>query len=447
MARSVRELKAELTARGVDFSHCCEKCELESLLADTVAVAETSDVTSPYLAASPPAASGNPSTASAGGAGVSASSNNSELEDGGFAEELEAEGRRGWVEFVSDDDALCHWDDGSSGIVPASGLKPLLESDLGSPVAFSGSFEDARVAAFIASRLLVCAIHGAKGTAEMKAERLQTLSLASEEVSALVGENAIFWRGAVGELKWSHAEVLVPQGAPAVAMVLPLAKDAMKVLSTSTTMISKDSMVMAFVDALENLDKHRDAEEARLLNEDAILRMEQDDQFAASLAADQEAAAMAAAKAESDRDVPCTAECIDTAGAHAETGKGLAENEEAAEHLTKKRRLLADSFLAESEKEIPPDAKMARLSLRLPTGVRIERAFGADEAFERVHQWAECCQFLPEAGDRQLGIPANFGLATAFPRKRLSFPEDRGRSLSDLGFAPSAALLLLDEDA
>jgi len=414
MTRSVRELKAELTARGIDFSSCREKYELEALLAEAPnAVHESID--------------------------------ESEM-DGGYA--MESSGcRRAWVEFVTDGEALCHWDDGSSGIVQAAALTPIPEGELPGPTAFNGSFEDARAAAFTEGRLLVCAVRGARGTAAEKAERMHSLALASDDVSALVGENAVFWQGDCSALREPHQHLLAPQGPPALAMVLPLAVDAMKVLSTSSEGMTKEATFEAFVNALEGLESHRDMAQARLISDEAQLRQAQDEEFAAALALDRAmeesrvaAAPAAAAAAGDDKNTAHVDE-----SAEVSTADETTEDTSAAEieGRMKRRRLLADEFLAASP---PENSKLARLVLRLPTGERVERSFGAGEPLERVFAWAECCQFLPEAKDRELDIPRSFVLATSFPQRRLC-QEDRSRSLAELGLSPSAALLLLNDSA
>jgi len=422
MARSVREIKAELTKRGIDFSYCREKSELEILLDEALSSSKSED----------------PTTSDDQSCSTTVTAYNG-IEDGCFAAEQDGTRRRGWVEFVEEGEALCHWDDGSSGFVTVNTLEPLPDAEMSRPPAFEGSFDDARSAAFANGRLLVCAITGARGTAAEKAERLQALALTSEEVSALVGENAVFWRGGSQELREPHVQQLAPQGAPALAMVLPIARDAMKVLSTSTSTLTKEAVVNAFIEALEGLETHKAAAEARMMNEEAMLRMDQEDEFAAALAADQERAVIEESARESQSAIDASVAAANTAA----TESAFAAKE-AAEHQAKRRRRIADDFLANIA--VPEDVKTARLSLRLPTGARIERTFAAEEPLERVRLWAECCELLPEAKEQSFGIPSNFGLAIAFPRKRLG-AEDLGRSLLELGLVPNAALLLLDEDA
>lgn len=436
---SVREMKKQLTDRGIDFSHCREKCELQDLL-DKALAGE--------LGSCPDDSTGHPL-------------------DESFASR-QSDGRRCWVEFVTGEDALCHWEDGTDGIVLSSELQPLAEADLRSAFAFDGSFEEARAAAFHSGRLLIAAVYSGSGgrLASSKAECVQVLTLAAEEVGTLMEENAVMWCGRLAELRAPHQQQLAPQGTPSLAMVLPLAVDAMRVVSHFTGS-SKDLIVDKFVNALEAHEAHREAAEARQFSEDALLRLEQEEEFAAALAADQVAQAQTAgdtsaspeahqqgAMTSSSRAVHDDDEersrCQDPSAsqdAPCEVAKRPAAESDVipdAEHRAKLRKVLAEGFL--SAPSLPANSATARLVLRLPNGERVERTFGANEPLSQVQKWAECCPLLPEARDRILEIPAEFELSTAFPRQTFG-PEASHKSLAELGMVPSAALLLIDRSA
>lgn len=407
MGHSVRELKARLKALGVDFSHCCEKVELEQLLEETEAAV-------------------TPATATADAGG--------DEED--FFAVRRADGRRCWVEFVTDNNALCHWCGDTDSIVPAADLEAIPDGALPGPVTFDGSFEDARAAAFHGGRLLVAAVLGDGRQAACKAARLQFLALAGDEVAPLLEENALFWRGRAADLRQQHLQQLAPGGTPSLAMVLPLAADAMRVLS-HTPGTSSAAIVEDFVAALERFEEHREAATARLINDASLLRQQQDEEFAAALEADRQ---RAVAAIEAATEAATEAEASPRPSAEAAKRPPAAEEEEA--RRTKARRRLADDFLADGVGEL---SGKARLALRLPGGERVERAFGAEESFARVLSWAECCPLLPEAQGRDLKIPAQFELklTTAFPPRRLG-PDDAEKTLAELGLAPSAVLLLCD---
>jgi len=426
MGLSIRELKANLTAHGVDFSTCREKSELEQLWADLQQKDSTAEV---EQACRPP-------------------QQLSQLADGGFASRS-TDGRHCWVEFVDGNDALCLWEDGSDAIIEATELQAAEE--LPGPPAFAGSFEAARTEAFQSGRLLVAAVHSDKPGAS-KADRLQVLTLASEHVAPLVQENAVFWRGALRDLRAPHQQQLAPNGVPAVAMVLPLAVDAMRVLFTSPGAKS-ETIVDEFVQSLDKMEEHRQAAELRLLSGEALLRQEQDEEFAACLAADRVAEEAKASMAETSRSGDAAASdlaslesenCLDAEGCEgAETGS---QPEIEAEQLAKRRRLLAEEFLAEKD-EGSETGSTVRLMLRLPTGERLQRTFSAHETLGKVQRWAECCAHLPEAAGQELHIPAKFELNTAFPRRRLGGSEEENqKTLGELGLAPSAALLLISDE-
>jgi len=413
---SVAALKQKLSALGVDFSACREKGDLIALLEKAEAEC-------------PPA---------------------SALADGGFARHVPSD-RLCWVEFVTDGDALCHWDDGADAIVSESALDVV--EHLPGPVPHSGSFEEARAHAFRSNLLLVAAVTGKHGDniAASKPEATQALALASEEIVQLLESNAVFWSGPVASLRGPHVMQLAPKGAPSLCMVLPLAEDAMKVLSCLQC-DSKEKALEAFLAALEAQDEHRQAHAARMASDTALLRQAQDDEYMAALAADQEAqraAAAAAAAQEADADSPlaATAEADEAAIAAAvaeaaESDRKRAQEEEQAERLAKSRKLMADEFL-ESPSTTTAAEGSARLVLRLPSGGRVARSFSATDTFGKVRRWAECCAWLPEANGQELIIPAEFELSTSYPPRRFS-ADDEEKSLQELGLAPSAALLLID---
>lgn len=411
MGQSVRELKEALSARGVDFSHVFEKDELEQLLKDNEGGELSPDA----------------------------------FPDGGFARHGPSD-RICWVDFVDDGDALCHLGDGSDAILPAAEFAPMMESELPGPRAFAGSFEEARAEAFRAGRLLVVDVRVGPA-AGSKAERMQTLAFATSDVAELVEENAVFWRGQGSGLRPPHLQQLAPKGTPSLAAVLPLAADAMRVLAHPEP--TSDALVAAFVDALEALEAHRDAVSARMVSEDAQLRMAQDREFEQALEADRLAEALRAsadaAEIESRREDGCGgAEDTKLQDVEGDAVKRPADEhavQDQGERIAKVRRTLADKFL--SEASVVEGAGAARIVLRLPSGERVQRNFGAEEPFSRVLRWAECCALLPEANGRPLQIPERFELCIAFPRRRLS-AEEGDRTLRELELVPSAALLLFD---
>eukprot|EP00419_Tripos_fusus_P058768 CAMPEP_0172920858 /NCGR_PEP_ID=MMETSP1075-20121228/204844_1 /TAXON_ID=2916 /ORGANISM="Ceratium fusus, Strain PA161109" /LENGTH=418 /DNA_ID=CAMNT_0013780943 /DNA_START=122 /DNA_END=1378 /DNA_ORIENTATION=- len=413
--------------RGIDFSHCRERSELEELWK------------------------------------TSSSAQVSGLQDESFAV-LREGGRQCWVEFVDEGDALCHWEDGSDAMLPAADLLPLGTSASalqGAPRICEGGFEAARSHAFASSMLLVVALDANssstdKGAAALKATALQSLALASEELNALLNENSIFWRGGCSDLREPQWQQLAPQGAPCIAMVLPLAADAMKVLSvTEGSGCSVQALVEVFVAALEALQSHQEAAQARLVCEEALLRQEQDAEFQEALAMDRSRAEAEdrakeveaeerSNKMASEPNTSAESDLVNDAtpkDAVKRTSQVAQEMEEDAQARAAKIRRLAADFLA-AVPTPPTDGISARLVLRLPSGERVERTFGGEECLSRVRAWAACCPELPEARERVLHVPLNFDLAMAFPNRKL-LADDDTKTLAELGLTPSAALFLI----
>jgi len=479
---SIKEMKAALSTKGIDYSSCRERAELESLLAQAIAEAASSTEDEGDVA---PAASSTedegdvaPQTDSVAtksirqlkdeltilGVDFSYCVEKSELQHllrqelgqdrkrrcrqtRGFAKHRSS-GRFCWIEGSGGSECTCFWDDGSSNTIPVSELAPVSQDVLPGPTACEGTFEEARAKAFDERKLLVTAV--LEDARASQAQAFLKLVLASEEVASLLAENAVFWMGSVRTLRMPHSQQLAPTGSPAIAMVLPLARDAMRVLSVMTD-YNKDFVVGAFVESLEALEEHLAACDARFVSERAQLRYQQDEEFAASLAADQEAEVRHQSEAElvhraADWSDPGDLEAPPPGHHGSTTGEDdddvAARLQAGASGASKGLQQLAQEFKAEPA----PVGPTARLSLRLPSGERVERSFSADTRVSRIYAWVSCCSLLPEAGSRALVIPPQFELLTAFPRKQLGI-DAREKTLADLGMTPSAALLLAKVEA
>jgi len=252
-----------------------------------------------------------------------------------------------------------------------------------------------------------------------------TFVLASEEVTILMADNVICWTGPAQALHATHSHQLAPTGGSSVAMVLPLARDAMRVLSVVGE-CTKELVVHALVDALEAFSEHKVLQEVRLASDWTRLRQQQDEEYA--LAADREAELARQIREEQNEPSP-------------PEGPPQAIEEARAESA---RKLLAQELAHGFECAPPPSGQAARLSPRLPwasgwnTHLRLTLLC-------LVYEWATCCQFLPEAHGRTFELPSSFELTLAFPRRVLGM--DLGsQTLGELGLAPSAALLLVEKE-
>lgn len=397
-AMSIKQLKVGLEARGVDFSHCNEKQELIQLLRGALTKERNH---------------------------LQNQRRTQDLARAGFAIHS-ASGARCWIEgIINETELLCHWDDGTLSKQACTSLDPVLDDAVPRPITFEGSFEEARAVAFHSGKILVAHVRYAQ---PCKANRLFELALYSDEVRSLLDGNAVFWSGCGNELKTSHAYMLTPGGSPSLAMVLPLATDAMRVLS-SMPLADKDAFVNNFLNALESLHEHQAAAEARLISESALLRQEQDEEFLAALAVDQAA------------DIEKQKNSDQADAVVVETQNEACEAMEEQQQSNALRHRLADRF-----KALPsPVGLTSRIMIRLPTGERVERTFSADTPLSCVYDWATCCNLLPEGCGRTFSLPRCFEFRLSFPQRRLG--RDQGEmTLADLGLVPNAALLVVDAE-
>lgn len=115
--------------------------------------------------------------------------------------------------------------------------------------------------------------------------------------------------------------------------------------------------------------------------------------------------------------------------------RAVAAQREPPPALEARRRARGAEISAAPEPE-PAGPATAKLSLRLPSGDRLQRTFRADQCLDEVYEWAHCC--------RPVAKPVSFVLCTTFPARSLT---NRSDTLGDAGLAPSSALLMKEADA
>ena len=214
---SVRQLKAELAARDVDISHCRDRSELLVLL-------RKARTAGPW-------------------------------DSGSFARKRDK--THCWVELVDGRQALCHYGEGSTGIMNVDELEPIAAAEFPSPQRFEGTFEAARAEAFLKSKLLVVAIVSGRGK-PVREEAMQYLALASDEVRTMLRESAVFWRGKPLELKDTQLRQLAPVDLlPSLAVVVPLAADAMTVILAVPGAITRAQTLESILEGVEAMEVHR----------------------------------------------------------------------------------------------------------------------------------------------------------------------------------------------
>jgi len=255
---SVRQLKAELAARDVDISHCRDRSELLVLL-------RKARTAGPW--------------------------------DGGSFAKRRRDNTHCWVELVDGFQAVCHYGEGTTGVMHVDELDPISAHELPCPSRFAGGFEAARAEAFLKSKLLVVSIVSGRGK-PVREEAMQYMALASDEVRVMLGENAVFWRGRPAELKDTQLRQLAPVDMlPSLAIAVPLAADAMTVILAIPGAVSRSQTLDSILEGLEAMEVHRQVMLARQNDEDVQLRNAQDQEYAEALARDQEASRAAAAVA------------------------------------------------------------------------------------------------------------------------------------------------------
>jgi len=185
------------------------------------------------------------------------------------------------------------------------------------------------------------------------------------------------------------------------------------------------------------------------LAEERRLREEQDREYEEALLADQlaEVAALEQVHGTSAAQPEAASSAAADAG-EATGGDGAEEGEKKEDaaaaaaarqeaEAEEQRRLARGAALLALPEPSPGAGPLAKLSLRLPSGDRLQRSFLAEAQVSEVYEWAHCCR--PKAE------PAGFELCTNFPVRALT---DRSATLQASGLCPSAALLLkaVEED-
>lgn len=212
--------------------------------------------------------------------------------------------------------------------------------------------------------------------------------------------------------------------------------------------LSVDEVIAALTGAAEDhQDAVRDREAETQLRdlhfaEERRLREEQDREYEEALLADQMAAVAAQEQAASSEEAAKQAAAAENAAAKAraaeeaaaeEARRSAAEEEAAAEarRLARRAELLAEGQEDAAAGSGSGKTTTAKVSLRLPSGDRLQRVFAASRLVSEVYEWAHCC--------RPVAQPAKFELCTNFPVKALT---DRSITVEEAGLCPSSALLL-----
>lgn len=325
-----------------------------------------------------------------------------------------------------------------------------------SPVFMKDSWGDSVQQALAMQRLLLVWFHQAEDDAT---SHLCRNVLQSPVVLEAIERSFVLWGGDVNRFEPSQiARLIGVTTFPSLVVVLPV-RDAFNVNQFSVEWplgifcrplqrispaqsgeaLDADTVVLALAtasqDYSEELQNHQELATRRNLQlaEERLLREQQDREFEESLLADQlrqvEEQERKTAAARSSEEVQKAAEA--EASAQALAAKAA---EEAKDEDQRKRR--ASEILAEAEPVASEGVETVKLSLRLPSGDRLQRTFRATQTLEEVYEWAHCCR--PEAK------PKYFELCMSFPTRTL---RDKSANLKDLDLIPSAALVLKETES
>ena len=166
------------------------------------------------------------------------------------------------------------------------------------------------------------------------------------------------------------------------------------------------------------------------------LRQQQDMEYQATLAADQERERLLA----EDRDAILVA-----AAAQQEKERNIQQQEENA--LQKSKDLLRPE--PEANTTIPT----TMIRFVLPSGIKMNRRFYSDETIASLRAYLHVYfveqSSSPNTQQQQQGRITNIGLSTNFPRQSFNddLEGDQSKTLMELGLAPQAVLMVQDLDA
>lgn len=120
-----------------------------------------------------------------------------------------------------------------------------------------------------------------------------------------------------------------------------------------------------------------------------------------------------------------------------ERGRREAEAKAAAEAEAKKKAA-EDAARREAKRaalgDEPTGADVCRIAVRLPQGGKVQRAFAATDALERVFDWVDVEGLLDPEATR---------LVQTRPKRRAyAYPDDKGLSLAEAGLSGQVLLLV-----
>lgn len=328
--------------------------------------------------------------------------------------------------------AMANMQNVGSGAAFRQALLDLYGVQLQLPQFFEGSFSLALQEARRDSKLLVVYLHDAMSP---HSRTICTEVLANDLFNDMLSESFFVWGG---DLKrrdtLTAAQTLNVRQFPNMSVVLPASSTDIRVLGTMSGAIQADSFLALLTACVEDLETHRVESFVALEQqvEDRLLREQQDHEYQMALEVDRQRARQKELQEEQEREARqqeeerLRLECEE-----------LAKAERAKQQLQECRRQRAAELPAEDHE------CTARISIRLPSGQRIQHAFRPDTTLSEIYAFAEVCAYVPANQEKKLEIPSRFLLKTSFPSQVL---EEMDRTIEDLKLAGSNMLLTEVED-
>lgn len=303
-------------------------------------------------------------------------------------------------------------------------------ADLQLPRFFEGSLSQALHKAQKDGKTLAVYLHN--GTAR-HAQRFCKDTLTTDSVRTMLDENFLLLGLDIGQMEEQRLpQVFRAPEHPFFCVLAPAGgASQVRVGGSLHGDIQVDALVALLISCAEQVHAERIARSDKVI-EDRLLRDYQNEEYQASLEADRQRAESKKAQEQQEQEVERLAQ------EERDRERSASDEQERQWTLVVEQRKRKAAVL-EDEK---PDAQ-SRISLRLPTGQRLQRRFCQTATLADVYIWAESAAYLAENEGKGLEVPQRFMLRTVFPSKDLTEMES---SIADLQLSGTNLVLAEIED-
>lgn len=320
----------------------------------------------------------------------------------------------------------------TSGAAFGRALSTTYGRQLQLPDFFSGSFTQALQTARRDVKLLVVYLHSENAR---YTQSFCTQVLSNEFVCTMLNEHFLLWGGDITRMETHFvAQMIHARQYPCFCVLLPTSADEIRVVGALHGEVQVDGAIGLLTACLEEMESHRAEIVARREQhaEDRYLREQQDREYQEALEMDKKREEQQQILEQEQREAQRIAE------EQQRQEQELISMQEAQKKEIQERRKQGAAAL---EAEML-DAK-SRISLRLPTGQRVQRKFLATATLADVYAWADCVAYLPENEGKGLEVPNRFILKTSFPTNDLT---DMASTIEQLQLAGTNIVLAAIED-